>query len=142
MYHIKFSKRLGGECVVNLTESELLKRYVEPYLNAEDIMINGTIIGFSEVTRVKITQSLLDIDNLIQKLANEDNLMPIKIIGQTSPRWRAIDEYDDVTDLFINKIPNKKPSISQKQKDDYVNFSRIEELRNIKDSVFDFIVVR
>lgn len=109
-YHIKLMKRVdSGECKTDISEEELLTRYVEPYIFGETIVINGTTIEPENLWRVKITQSGDSIRPVIEHIEQEDQLdrSPYKML-RASAKWRAIDELEDVTDKFINVAPGSK----------------------------------
>jgi predicted nucleotide-binding protein len=106
-----------GECKVDISEEELLTRYVEPYLYGETIVINGTTMEPKQLWRVKITQSEDSLEPIIQKIRQRDQLdrSPYSFL-KSSPKWRAIDEPEDVTDKYINAAPGskKRPQMVEK----------------------------
>lgn len=107
LYHIKLLKRIDdGECRINLTENELIERYVIPYLKGELIVINGTTVDPKKIWRIVITSSENSLDELINKIETQDkkNRSPYSIF-EASAMWKAIDAVPDVTDKFINKPP-------------------------------------
>lgn len=120
LYNIKLMKRINsGECKINITEEELLSRYVEPFIYGETIVINGTTLEPNDIWRVKITQSENSIDPIIQKIEQEDLMdrSPYKMLKPTA-KWRAMDNFEDVTDKYINVAPGskkRKPIESKKQ---------------------------
>lgn len=99
----------SGECKTDISEEELLSRYVEPYIYGEKIVINGTTIEPKDVWRVKITQSEDSIQPTIEQIETNDQLdrSPYKLL-RASAKWRAIDEQEDVTDKYINVAPGSK----------------------------------
>ncbi len=138
LYHIKFIKRpSGGECQVNIDEKELMTRYVEPYLNGEEIMISGTVLKQNEIRRILITQSDKSIDDIIARIEHEDEIdrSPYKLL-RSSARWRAMDDAEDITDKILSAPPKKIVTVKS-EKGSYVNIDRIEELRSIKNPSFD-----
>lgn len=109
-YHIKLMKRVdSGECKTDISEEELLTRYVEPYIHGETIVINGTTIEPDNLWRVKITQSEDSIQPIIEQIERKDQLdrSPYKML-RASAKWRAIDELEDITDKYINVAPGSK----------------------------------
>jgi predicted nucleotide-binding protein len=118
LYHIKLMKRIDrGECKINITEEELLTRYVEPFIYGETIVINGTTLEPKELWRVKITQSEIPIDNIIQQIEQQDRIdrSPYSML-RPSAKWRAIDKVEDVTDKYINVAPGSKTRKSVEEK--------------------------
>ncbi len=115
-FHIKLLKSEDdGEIKVNITEEELIDRYVEPYLTGDTIVINGTTLDPKNIYRVKITESNDSLDSKVQKTRNEDRLdrSPF-VFFKGSPEWRAMDIETDVTDRFINKAPDSKKAVRLK----------------------------
>lgn len=114
-FHIKLLKsEEDGEIKVNITEEELIERYVEPYLTGDTIVINGTTIDPKNIYRVKITESKDSLDTIIQQIRNEDRLdRSPYVFFRGSAQWRAMDKFADVTENYINKPPgsNKKKKI-------------------------------
>lgn len=109
-YHIKFMHRIDrGECKSDISEEELITRYVEPYIYGETIVINGTTLDPKDIWRIKITQSEESIEKIIKEIERNDlhDRNPYKML-KSSPTWRAIDKFDDVTDRFINVPPGSK----------------------------------
>lgn len=109
-YHIKLMHRIDrGECKSDISEEELTTRYVEPYIYGETIVINGTTLDPKELWRIKITQSEESIEKVIKEIERNDlhDRNPYKML-KSSPTWRAIDKFDDVTDRFINVPPGSK----------------------------------
>jgi predicted nucleotide-binding protein len=115
-FHIKLLKSDDdGEIKVNITEEELIERYVEPYLSGDTIVINGTTIDPKNIYRVKITESKDSLDTIVQQIRSKDKLdrSPFAFF-QGSPEWRAMDIVADVTDRFINKAPGSKKIVRLK----------------------------
>jgi predicted nucleotide-binding protein len=109
-YHIKLMKKIdSGECKINITEEELVSRYVEPFMYGETIVINGTTIEPKDIWRIKITHSKDTIDHIIQQIVNQDkkDKSPYSML-RPSAKWRAIDKVEDVTDKYINVAPGSK----------------------------------
>jgi predicted nucleotide-binding protein len=109
-YHIKLMYKIDeGECKTDLTEEELIARYVEPYLTGETIVINGTTVEPKHLWRIKITQSDSSITKTIREIELRDRQDPgpLKYL-LPSPTWRAIEEFIDVTDNYINAAPGSK----------------------------------
>ena len=150
LYHIRISKHRGEETKINVEESELLQRYVNPYLDGEEIMINGRVVKQNEIKAIKITASEQSLDSLITQISNEDRsqINPYGIASpadlfRPSPRSRALDKQLNVTDKFIHRVPLKKENSSHvtlnalQNKDVYISPSRIEELKRIANASFD-----
>lgn len=98
-----------GECKTDITEDELLSRYVEPYVYGETIVINGTTVEPTKLWRVKITKSDESIHSKIKEIEYQDSQDRSPYSMLRSPaKWRAIDEFEDVTDKFINVAPGSK----------------------------------
>ena len=95
-----------GELKINIPETELVERYVEPYLLGDTIVINGTTIDPKSLWRVQITKSKDPLDDIIKKIEYKDSLnRGIYSYLDPSPEWRAMEEVEDVTDKYINKAP-------------------------------------
>ncbi len=110
LYHIKLMERIdNGECKINITEEEPLTRYGEPINYGEKIVKNGTALEPKELWRVKITQSEIPIDNIIQQIEQQDSMdrSPYYML-RPSAKWRAIDKVEDVTDKYINVAHGSK----------------------------------
>lgn len=92
--------------MVNLTEDELLTRFVEPYLAGETIVINGTTLDPKKLHRFIITSTDKNLDRTIEEIKIEDakDQSPYSMFG-TSVKWRAIDTGKVVTDKYITKPP-------------------------------------
>lgn len=136
-YHVKFSLRLGGESKIDMTEPELQERFVLPYLNGADIMINGKTLKNSEITRVKIVRTPEPIKAQVEALELVESRKPRTMANvlATPVRHRVIDEIkDDVTDDFLSKPPKQYSSDK-----DYVNVDRIEELKKSKKDKFELL---
>ena len=117
-YHIKLMLHNDeGELKLNISEQELIKRYVEPYLAGETIVINGTTLDPKLIWKIKITQSEKPLNEIIRKLEYQDrmNHSPFHYL-KPSVEWRALDEASDITDKYINKAPgSKKKTLSLKK---------------------------
>ena len=135
-FHIKFRKQRGVVIKINLTEEELIERFVKTYLDGNEIMINGVLITQEEIKSIKITSSENSLDDIIEKIIDEDkhesDPYGIKFLVP-SAKSRAMDEQKDVTELYINKVPLKKSNI----KEDYISLLRIKELKNIENATFN-----
>jgi len=103
-YHIKLLTRPGsGELRLNLTEDELVNRYVQPYLAGETIVINGTTLDPHKLSRVIIKSSDNSLDNIVKKFEKENENEPL--LYRSNPKWLAFDTAKDVTEQFIIKPP-------------------------------------
>jgi predicted nucleotide-binding protein len=129
-YHIKLLSRIDdGEYKINLSEEELISRYIEPYIYGETIVINGTTVDPRNLWRIKIFESEDSIDKLVGEIEKRDQLdrSPYKIL-RGAPAWRAIDQLKDVTDNFINVPPASK---SRKKEHLKVNEMKSQNKKNI-----------
>lgn len=118
-YHIKLMQANDrGEFKINISEEELLQRYVEPYIYGETIVINGTTLEPKDVWRVKITQSENTLDEIVNEIEREDSFdrSPYKIF-RSSAEWRAMDKVENVTDIFITTAPGSKKRIKSEKKE-------------------------
>jgi predicted nucleotide-binding protein len=118
-YHIKLMQANDrGEFKINISEEELLQRYVEPYIYGETIVINGTTLEPKDVWRVKITQSENTLDEIVNEIEQEDSFdrSPYKIF-RSSAEWRAMDKVENVTDKFIMTAPGSKKRIKAEKKE-------------------------
>ena len=92
--------------MVNLSETELITRFVEPYLIGETIVINGTTLDPKKLYRFIITSTETNLDNTIKEIENEDKLDRSQYsMFRSGVKWRAIDTGEVVTDNYINKPP-------------------------------------
>src|SRR5687768_3943379 len=109
-YHIKFMRSNdAGETKVNLTEEELLQRYVEPYIYGETIVINGTTLQPKDVWRVRISKSEKTLDDIIDSITRQDQSDQSQYkMFRSSSEWRAIDKVENATDQFITSAPGSK----------------------------------
>ncbi len=109
-YHIKLLYSNGqGELKINLSEKELVERYIDPYLLGETIVINGTTVDPTSLERVLITKSEETLTKIIEQLKYKDSLdRSIYKFLDSSPEWRAADMAEDITDKYINKPPGSK----------------------------------
>lgn len=141
-YHIKLLSRIDdGEYKINLSEEELIARYVEPYIYGETIVINGTTVDPLNLWRIKIFESEDNIDQLIAEIENRDQLdrNPYKFL-KGAPAWRAIDQQREVTDNFIKVPPGsqtrqnlhlkEKEMKSQNNKNIFIVHGHDTELKN------------
>jgi predicted nucleotide-binding protein len=113
-----------GEVMINMSESELINRFVEPYLKGEMIVINGTTIDPNKLNRVIITSTETNLDDVIAKIKFEDeqDKSPYSIFKE-GVKWRAVETGKVVTDKYINKPPgsnsikhsNEKTNSKQKR---------------------------
>ncbi|MEI6124509.1 MAG: nucleotide-binding protein [Bacteroidota bacterium] len=119
LYHIKLMHHIDrGECKINITEEELIERYVEPYLTGDTIVINGTTIDPMNLWRVKITESEFSLDSAVNKIKSEDSI-DRSMYKHLRPKaeWRAIDVAKDVTDKYINKAPGSQKKAIRVEKE-------------------------
>lgn len=118
LYHIKLMHRIdSGECRTNLSEEELIERYVEPYLSGETIVINGTTLDPKQLWRVMVTCSEKPLDEIVKRIEMEDaHDRSAFAYLKPSAKWRAIDEGTDVTEKYFNKAPGstKKGIVAKK----------------------------
>lgn len=106
-YHIKLlTSPSRGEVMINLTESELINRFVEPYLEGETIVINGTTIDPKKLNRIIISSTEKNLDDTIAKIEYEDSkdTSPYAFL-RDGAKWRAFETGKVVTDKYINKPP-------------------------------------
>lgn len=109
-YHIKLMESSdSGEFKTDISEEELITRYIDPYLYGETIVINGTTLNPEHLWRVRISQSESSIAKLVTEIEHKDKLdrSPFALL-RPSAGWRAIDELEDVTDTYINAAPGSK----------------------------------
>ena len=119
-YHIKLLYSTGrGELKINLTEEELLDRFIEPYLTGDTIVINGTTVDPTSPERIQITESEEKLTKIIDQIKYKDSQdRSLYKFLDDSPEWRAADLVNDITDKYINKPSgSKKKEVIQKQVD-------------------------
>lgn len=109
-YHIKLlTTANNGELMINVSEEELLTRFVEPYLTGEIIVINGTTLDPKKLYRFIITETENNLDKKIKEIEIEDEKDRSQYsIFRSSAKWRAIDSGKIVTDKYINKPPGSQ----------------------------------
>ena len=109
-YHIKLLYSTGsGELKINLSEEELIERFIEPYLTGDTIVINGTTVDPTSLERIQITKSEETLTKIIDRIKYQDSQnRSIYSFLNPSPEWRAADMVTDITDKFINKPPGSK----------------------------------
>jgi len=117
-----------------MTEKEIQERFVLPYLNGEDIMINGKTLKNSQITRVKIVTTAEPLKARIQKLQEIEDRKPKRMFDSPITHKVIDGIQDDVTDDFLNKPPKQYSSDK-----DYINKDRIEELRKCKKENFELL---
>ena len=113
LYHIILEHRKeDGECRIDLSEEELLERYVVPYAANETLVINGKTMLPEKIYRVIITSSEKSLIGRIMDIKVEDkrSQSPWSMFSST-PTRQAILECANVTDKYITKAPG---SIQQK----------------------------
>lgn len=146
-YHIRIElKDSSDECRIDLSEDELLNEYIRPYLTNGQIMINGRSVKLSDIYRIKIVESTDSIQQLVKKIEIQDQYDndPLSVLKPTA-EWRAIDELNEVTDKYLKSSMISNLSITNtvvfpvKNKTDYINKQRINELLNIKNPDYDFV---
>jgi predicted nucleotide-binding protein len=107
-YHIRLLTTPGrGEIKLDLTKEELIKRYVEPYLTGETIVINGTTLDPHKLHRVNISCSEETMENIIRSV-EEKNSKTENPLNRRNPLWIAFEEGKDITDTFIHSAPGSK----------------------------------
>ncbi len=102
-YHIQIHhKNSADEYKINLTEEELIERFVRPYESGIPIVVNGTTIKLDLINRIKIFETDDNLDSVVEAFENrrKADRNPYKIFD-VAPEWRAIETGKDVTDKYI-----------------------------------------
>ncbi len=119
----------SGESRINIPESEIIERYVNPYLYGEDIVINGKVIRTWDIDRIKITCSDNPLDGIVHQIEQQDKqVLGLDKLYLTTAEWRAIDTGKDVTEKYINK---PKGSLKQTTKTDISKVQTEKSKKNI-----------
>lgn len=93
------------ETDMDLSEEELIERYVTRYRNGDPIIINGRTVTPEKLERIRITRSEEESEQIIQRLKMENRNSPVAFIGGPSYKTQAAGEGEDVTDDFIQNPP-------------------------------------
>lgn len=112
----------SGECKIDLSEEELVHRFIEPYTYGETIVINGTTLDPKGLWRIQITQSEASLEKTVAEIEHRDlqDRSPYRIF-KSSATWRAIDKCEDVTDRFItvpsgSKVRSESKAITMERR--------------------------
>lgn len=142
-YHIKllYNSR-NGEIKSNLSEKELIEKFIEPYERGITITVNGASINPKELSRVLVYESNEPIEEYIEKVRVQDKLNPSPWKGLFATiEWRAMDKTNNISDKYITCASGSMKSEITEEKQEYdsqyINFQRIEELKTIRSTEFD-----
>lgn len=116
-FHVRFtqkSQRSHDETKNDLSEEQLMSRFIEPYQEGQRIIINGKTIQPNDIERVRISKSEEPSGVLIDRLKRKDRESPIAVIGGPSYEWRAANEAVDVTDEYITGAPGDGRPVPKK----------------------------
>jgi predicted nucleotide-binding protein len=102
-YHVKIKQKSGktvDELKFDLSEEELRRRFIIPYENNENIVINGIIIPPDNIERIQINKTEMSSSELIPIIQTKR----LKETASTllSNEWYVTKEGKDVTDDFIS----------------------------------------
>jgi predicted nucleotide-binding protein len=122
-FHVRItqkSKPTRDETKVDLSKEQLFLRFLEPYEKGEPIIINGKTILPNDLERIRISKSNVVSTDIINKLKYQDSNSSVFVVGGPSYEWRAANEFDDVTDEFINGPVGYKKDTYKKNKSEKV----------------------
>ncbi len=103
-YHIRISTKSNkthDETKVDLSEEQLLERFIKPYELGNSIIINGKTITLDDLTRIMISKSEKSSSDFIYTIKYEDRNSTVISLGGPSYEWRAADRAKDITDDLI-----------------------------------------
>ena len=113
-YHVRItprSNRTHDETEVNLSEDQVLTRFVHPYGRGQSIVIDGKTIPVDDLERIKISRSDADSDQLIRSIKVADRNSSVVVMGGPSYEWRAAAQAEDVTTEYLQGPPRYKKEI-------------------------------
>jgi len=117
-YHVRIkpkSDKLYGENKTDLTQEQLIARYIEPYEQGKAILINGKTVEPNDIERIRISRSERSIESFVQAVQAEKANSSVVFIGGPSHTHTAINRTDDVTDEFIEGPPGYKKDLVSKR---------------------------
>jgi predicted nucleotide-binding protein len=114
-YHVRItqkSNKIVDELKLDLCEEELLSKFIVPYENGENIVVNGKAISPDDIERIKINKTELSSSKLIPYIrAKKSASFGLPITNE----WYVTKEGQDVTDDFIRGAPGyKKKNLGEK----------------------------
>lgn len=119
-YHVKIkpkSDKRYGETKTDLTQEQLVARYVEPYEQGKAILINGKTVQPDDIERFTISRSEKTIESYIPAIRAERMNSSVAVLGGPSYTHTAVSRAEDATDEFIEGPPGyKKELISESVK--------------------------
>lgn len=117
-YHVrikpKSDKKGSGENKTDLTQEQLISRYVEPYEMGKPILINGKTVNPNDIERIGIYQSEKTIESYVPAIRAEARNSSIIMLGGPSYEHTAVSRSKDVTDDFIEGPPGYKKDLVSK----------------------------
>ncbi|UXI02587.1 nucleotide-binding protein [Photobacterium sp. TY1-4] len=117
-YHIKIkpkSDKSYCEMKTDLTEEQLLARYIDPYEKGLPIVINGKTVNPEEIERILIYKSDKIIESYIPSIRAESLNSSIITLGGPSYRETAVSRSEDITDDYIAGPPGYKKELFESQ---------------------------
>jgi predicted nucleotide-binding protein len=118
-YHVRITQKSNkshDETKADLTEEQLLERFLLPYEQGDPIIINGKTIPMEDLERIRISRSDKETKYIIQQIEAEDRNSPAVFIGGPSYEWRAADRAEDITDTYISGPPGYKRGSTKAEK--------------------------
>jgi len=103
-YHVRITQKSSSahdETKLDLTEENLLERFLQPYELGQPILINGKTIPSDDIERFRITRSRESSERLIAAVKAKERESSVVFFGGPSYQWQAADSAEDVTDEFI-----------------------------------------
>ena len=110
-FHVKIkpkSDKRYGETKTDLTQEQLIARYVEPYEQGKAILINGKTVQPDDIERITLHRSEKTIESYIPAIRAEMQNSSVAVIGGPSYTHTAVSRAEDVTDEFIEGPPGYK----------------------------------
>ena len=113
-YHVRITQASApsyDETKIDLTFEELDTRFLSPYREGSDIVINGKVIPPSNIDRIRISKSSQDSDS-IRGIVRDERRRSDVLVGGISEEWEIANKAEDVTDELITTPPGGRPRVS------------------------------
>ena len=113
-YHVRITQASApsyDETRLDMTFEELDARFLSPYREGSDIVINGKVIPPSDIERIRISKSTQDSNSIRGIVRDERRRSNVVAIG-ISEAWEIANKAEDVTDELITTPPGGRPRVS------------------------------
>ncbi len=119
-YHVivkPTSDKFYGEHKTDLTQEQLISKFIEPYEQGLPIVINGKTVQPHDIERINIYESERPIESYIPQIKAEDKHRNQSFLALGGPSYthRAICRATDVTDYFIEGAVGYKKTMTSTQ---------------------------